>query len=70
MRGALAAAVAVMINTAWVLARPYAVAARTKALVVFVGALAIVRLAPLSPFQVLLVAAVVGAAWPARRGAP
>jgi chromate transporter len=68
MRGALAAAVAVMVNTAWVLARPYALTARTKAVVLFAAALVGVRVVHLASFHVLLLAALVGFAWPSRSG--
>ncbi len=65
IRGALAAAVAVMFNTAWVLAAPHVKTSVPKAAVIVPGAIALVVFAGLSPFQVLLVAAVAGVLWPA-----
>jgi chromate transporter len=64
--GALAAAVAIMANTAWVLAEPHAKAAPLKAALIPPAAVALVTWSPLSPFQVLLIAAVCGALWPAK----
>ncbi len=66
LRGALAAAVSVMINTAWILARPYVKASMPKAIVMVLTSIALVSLLSFSPFQVLLLSAVVGVAWPAR----
>ncbi|WP_394829374.1 chromate transporter [Pendulispora albinea] len=66
LRGAFAAAIAVMLNTAWVLAAPHVKAAPAKALVIIPTAVVLVTLAPVSPFQVLLLAAVGGLLWPAR----
>lgn len=66
LRGALAAALAVMLNTAWVLARPYAKTARAKSVVVFLAALALVRFVHLSTVQVLLLAAAGGLLVPSR----
>jgi chromate transporter len=66
LRGALAAAVAVMINTAWVLAHPHlkGASAIARGLVVVPAAIALTTVLPLSPFQVLMLAAVVGLLWP------
>jgi len=66
LRGALAAAVALMLNTAWGLARPHVRADLGRALVIVPGAIALVTAASLSPLQVLLIAAAAGALWPAR----
>jgi chromate transporter len=69
LRGALAAAVAVMASTAWVLARPYA-RLRLKPIVVVSGAVCLATLGSFSPFQVLLTAAIVGALWPTEAPKP
>jgi len=66
LAGALAAAVAIMLNTAWVLALPHAKEARLRALLVVPGAIALVTFTHASSIQVLGVAAVLGFAWPAR----
>ncbi len=66
LSGALAAAVAVTVNTAWVLAEPHVKVAPGKALVIAPAAIVLVTLSSFSPFQVLLLAAVVGVFWPAR----
>ena len=70
LRGALAAAVAVMLNTAWVLAKPYAKTARVKAVIVFIVALVLVRGLHLTPVQVLLIAAAIGLLIPGRAEQP
>jgi chromate transporter len=64
LTGALAAAVAIMISTAWVFAEPHIKAAPWKAAVIVpaTGGLAFGLHA--SPVQILLLAAVVGIAWP------
>ena len=66
LRGALAAAVAVMFHTAWVLAAPHVRAAPRKALVFVPASIALVSVFSLSPFTVLLLAAAGGALWPAQ----
>jgi chromate transporter len=62
LRGALAAAVAVMINTAWVLARPQLRSAKmvARGAVIVPAAILLTTVLPVSPFQVLLLAAGVG----------
>jgi chromate transporter len=65
LRGALAAAVAIMVNTAWVLAASHVRVAPVKALVIVPLAMVLVTFAPISPFQVLLLAAGAGLLWPA-----
>lgn len=64
LRGALAAAVAIMVSTAWVFAEPHVKAVPRKALAIIPCALALSSLAHLSPVKILLLAAVVGLAWP------
>ena len=64
--GALAAAVAIMIATAWVFAEPHVKAAPWKAVVVPPVVVALAWGVELSPVTILLVAAVGGLAWPAR----
>ena len=66
LRGALAAAVAVMLNTAWVLSRPYVRAPFGRALVIVPTSLVLVAVVGLSSFKVLLLAAVAGLLWPSR----
>ena len=65
LRGALAAALAVMANTAWVLAEPHVKAAPRKAMVIVPSSIALVTLGSVSPFRVLVLAAAVGLLWPA-----
>jgi chromate transporter len=65
LRGALAAAVAIMLSTAWVFAEPHARAAPRKALAVAPTAAALSLGLHLSPIEILLLAALAGAAWPA-----
>jgi chromate transporter len=66
LSGAIAAAVAVTVNTAWVFAAPHARAAPTKACVIVPGAIALVTFTRASSFQVLLFAAALGLLWPSR----
>jgi chromate transporter len=66
LAGALAAAVAIMVATAWVFAEPHVKAAPWKAVVVVPSAVALSLGAQLSPVQILLLAALAGAAWPVR----
>jgi len=65
LRGALAAAVAIMVSTAWVFAEPHVRAAPRKALVVVPCAIALSLAGRLSPVEILLLAALAGLAWPA-----
>lgn len=65
LRGALAAAIAIMVRTAWTMMRPTmqdSTAIRT--VVVAVSAFALVSVIGGTPVQVLLAAAVLGARWP------
>ena len=64
LSGALAAAVAIVVATAWVFAEPHVKAAPWKAAAVVPAAVALSLGAGLSPVQVLLAAAAVGLAWP------
>src|SRR5580698_5954657 len=65
MHGAIAAAIAVMFATSWTLIRPLrANTSAIKILFFFAGA-CIAALASISPMRVLLLAAIVGCAWPA-----
>jgi chromate transporter len=64
--GALAAAVAVMLNTAWVLAAPHMKAAPGKAFVIVPGAIVLVMLTHASSIHVLALAAAIGLLWPAQ----
>lgn len=66
LAGALAAAVAVMVNTSWVLAQPHVKASMAKAIVIVPAAIVAVTVFSISPFHVLLAAAAVGILWPAR----
>jgi chromate transporter len=64
LSGALAAAVAIMVSTAWVFAEPHVKAAPRKAAVVLPAAAALSLGAHLSPVQILLLAALTGLVWP------
>jgi chromate transporter len=66
LRGALAAAVAVMFYTAWHLASAHIKAEPIRAAVIVPGAVLLATLAKLSPVKVLLLAAVIGLVWPAK----
>lgn len=66
LAGALAAAVAIMVSTAWVFAEPHVKAAPVKAAVVVPGAAALSLGLHLTPLAILLIAAAVGLAWPAK----
>lgn len=70
LRGALAAAVAIMVSTAWVFAEPHVKAVPRKALVIVPGATALSVLAHLSPVKILLLAAAAGIAWPIPQPTP
>lgn len=63
MRGALGAAVAITVVTAWRFARPHVTASPLRAAILVPAALALTLVA--SPVQIVLIAAVVGLAWPA-----
>ena len=64
LRGALAAAVAIMLSTAWVFAGPHARAAPRRALAIAPAAVALSLGLDRSPVEILLLAALAGAAWP------
>lgn len=66
LSGALAAAVAVMVNTSWILAQPHVRASLVKALVIVPSSIVMVTVLSVSAFRVLLLAAAVGALWPAK----
>lgn len=66
LRGALAAAVAIMVSTAWVFAEPHVKAAPRKAMVVIPCAAALSLGAHLSPVKILLLAAAAGILWPVK----
>ena len=68
LRGALAAAVAIMLSTAWVFAEPHARAVPRKALAIAPAAAARSLGLHLSPVEILLLAALAGAAWPVPHG--
>jgi chromate transporter len=70
LRGALAAAVAIMIATAWVFAEPHVKAAPRKAAAVVPIAIALSLGGHLSPVTILLLAAGAGLAWPVRPAPP
>ncbi|HET7502655.1 MAG TPA: chromate transporter [Kofleriaceae bacterium] len=70
LRGALAAAVAIMVSTAWVFAEPHVKAAPRKAALVVPAAAALALTTHLSPVEILLLAAAAGLAWPARTTSP
>lgn len=64
LRGALAAAVAIMVSTAWVFAEPHIKAVPRKAMLIIPCAAALSLGAHLSPVKVLLLAAAAGILWP------
>lgn len=66
LAGALAAAIAIMISTAWVFAEPHVRAAPRKAAIIVPAAGALSLGAGLTPVKILLVAAVVGLLWPVK----
>lgn len=68
LRGALAAAVAIMVSTAWVFAEPHARAAPRKALAVAPVAATLSLGLHLSPVEILLLAALAGLVWPVPPG--
>ena len=67
LAGALAAAVAIMLSTAWVFAEPHVKAAPLKAAIVVPAAIGLSLLVHLTPVRILLLAAAVGLLWPVRR---
>lgn len=70
LRGALAAAVAIMVSTAWVFAEAHVKAVPRKALVIVPCAMALSLLGHLSPVKILLLAAAAGLAWPVEPPGP
>lgn len=64
LRGALAAAVAILGSTAWVFAEPHIKAAPRKAMVIVPCAAALSLGVHLSPVKILLLAAAAGILWP------
>lgn len=66
LRGALAAAVAIMASTAWVFAEPHIKVVPRKALIVVPCAAALSLGAHFSPVKILLLAAVAGILWPVK----
>ena len=70
LTGALAAAVAIMVSTAWVFAEPHVKAAPLKAAIVVPGAAALSLGVGLSPVKILLLAAAAGLLWPVRPAKP
>lgn len=69
LRGALAAAVGVMIATGWTLIRPYRSSVSTLRLIVFTGGGLAFGLGAISPIRVIFGAAIVGLLWPEREKA-
>lgn len=67
LAGALAAAVAIMVSTAWVFAEPHVKAAPLKAAVIVPSAIGLALGVGLTPVRILLLAAVVGLVWPVPR---
>jgi chromate transporter len=66
LRGALAAAVGVMIATGWTLIRPFWKEVSLARLLVFTGGALCLALYGLTPIKVLFLSAFVGLAWPER----
>ncbi len=64
LSGALAAAVAIMVSTAWVFAEPHVKAAPVKAAIVVPCTAALSLGLELAPVTILLLAAIAGLAWP------
>jgi chromate transporter len=65
LRGAMAAAVAIIFSTAWTFAEPHVKTARVKAVVVVPIALVLALRFSVTPVRILLGAAVLGLLWPA-----
>ena len=70
LRGALAAAVAIMVSTAWVFAEPHVKAAPWKAVVIVPLTVGLALGVGFSPVKILLLSAVVGLAWPVPKHRP
>jgi chromate transporter len=70
LRGALAAAVAIMVSTAWVFAEPHVKAAPWKAVVIVPSTAGLALGLGLSPVKILLLSAIVGLAWPVPKKRP
>ncbi|MEP6863515.1 MAG: chromate transporter [Deltaproteobacteria bacterium] len=70
LRGALAAAVAIMVSTAWVFAEPHVKAAPWKAVVIVPLTMGLALGVGFSPITILLLSAVVGLAWPVPKHRP
>jgi chromate transporter len=66
-RGAVAAASALLVSSAWALIRPSAVRNRIRAVAIVVGAWSLFASGTVSAVWVLAAAAVVGAVWPGHR---
>ncbi len=69
LRGALAAAIGMMIATGWTLVRPFWKGISVPWLVLFTGGAMLLALKSVSPIRVLLLAACVGLIWPEREAA-
>jgi len=69
LRGALAAAVGVMLATGWTLIRPYWKSIAIPRLILFSGGALVLGLFAISPLRVLLLAAFIGLLWPERETA-
>jgi len=70
LRGALAAAVAIMGSTAWVFAEPHLRAAPRKAILIVPMTVGLVLGLHVSPVRVLLLSAAIGLAWPVPKKPP
>lgn len=70
LRGALAAAVAIMVATAWNFAQPHVKTSTIKALVIVPFALLLALRFSVSPIHILLLAAVLGLLWPVAEKKP
>lgn len=70
LSGALAAAVAIMVSTAWVFAEPHVKVAPWKAAIVVPATAALSLGVELTPVKILLLAAVAGLAWPVKKEPP
>lgn len=66
LRGALAAAVAIIVSTAWVFAEPHVKLAPRKAMIVVPCAVALSLGVHFSPVKILLLAALAGILWPVK----
>lgn len=70
LRGALAAAIAIMGSTAWAFAEPHVKAAPWKAAVIVPATLGLTVGLGFTPVKILLLAAVVGLLWPVPKTEP